>query len=141
MNRDFTGAIQARIRRGIAKAPARATIDYRIPNDRGVMQTLCIGCGVLLFEDYLDDDGGRVTRVTSNYAEITIVFTDGSTHEHATCRTCGAMLTSSDDEWIYAAVLKRFRAMETTNARDKPRWDVMGLRVPVALLPYSRLGF
>lgn len=141
MNRNFTPAIQARIKRGIAKAPARAIVDYRVPNDRGGMQTLCVGCGVLLLEDYLDDDGGRVTRVTSNYAEITIVFTDGSKHEHATCRTCRAMLTSSDADWIYGAVLKRFRAMEVANPRDKTRWDVMGLRVPVALLPYSRLGF
>lgn len=141
MNRDFTPAIQARINKGVARAPARAKVNYRVPNNRGGMQTLCVGCGVLLLEDYLDDDGGRVTRVTSNYAEITIGFTDGSKHEHATCRTCASNFTSADAEWIYSAVLKRFRTMEVANPRDKTRWDVMGLRVPVALFPYSRLAF
>ena len=140
MNRNFTPAIRARINRGVARAPARAKVDYRVPNDRGGMQTLCVGCGVLLLEDYLDGAGGRVTRVTSNYAEITIGFNDGSKHEHATCRTCRSKLTSADAEWIYAAVLKRFWAMEVANSRDKTRWDVMGLRVPVVLFPYSRVA-
>lgn len=115
---------------------------------------LCRGCGAVLrgwvdderFEEAREVNGQHLVyrrlifATFSGYAELTMVFDDGSAHVAHGCHECLSKVVDLEDlEQLYAADLREWLAQESAG-KGPARWDLLADRAPTKIASLIRGG-
>jgi hypothetical protein len=111
--------VRDRIRDGLETAPDTAEIDFA----KGT-HYVCRKCGETTMK-YQKTPAGAALLPTDKYAEVRVLFDDGSANVMGLCKSCAGGLAKEDLEWLYCIDLKRWNELGPVN------WDIHGWRVPV----------